>query len=98
MTTLKRTLIEPRDIVGLEYECTHCETRYLVPLKKFDRRVERCPNCNEKWLSTDAARQMSSDQTISQFVEYLKDLQTRNLGVTIRLELAEDPASGAGKS
>jgi DNA-directed RNA polymerase subunit RPC12/RpoP len=91
MTIQRRTLIEPRDIIGLEYECTHCGSRYLVPLKNFDRRVSHCPNCQEKWLSSTGSEGMQSpDQTISLFVDYLKQIQTRNLGVIVRLEIAEE--------
>ena len=68
MTRQRRTLIEPADIVGLEYECAHCGSRYLVPLKRFDRRVAHCPNCQKKWVTGGPGDGAQSDeQTISLF-------------------------------
>lgn len=87
--TEKRTLIEPVDVIGLEYECAHCGSRYLVPLKRFDRRVDCCPNCQEKWLSRAASAGVESDERVlSQFADYLHQLQQRTLGARVRLEIA----------
>lgn len=94
MTTLKRTLIEPRDIVGIEYECAHCQSRYTVLVTKFDRHVTSCPNCREKWMLADNAAP-SNEETLYYFIEQLKQIQTRKLGVTIRLELADLDADDA---
>lgn len=92
MTIQRRTLIEPADIIGIEFECRHCGSRYLVPLQRFDRRVGRCPNCQEKWLK-DGHEQPSEDQAISLLVECLREclqkIQARDMGAVVRLQIGE---------
>ena len=88
MTVQKRTLIEPSDIIGIEYECSHCGSRYLVQVIRFDRRVAHCPNCHEPWLAAGAVNRQSDDQAVAQLVDALKEIQSRKLGVVVRLELA----------
>lgn len=90
MTVKLRTLIEPEDIVGLEYECAHCHARYGVPIERFERRTIQCPNCRIEWMDGGNAPSntgMSNDQLLSEFVERLKAVQLRTFGATIRLEI-----------
>lgn len=99
MTIQRRTLIEPADIIGIEFECRHCGSRYLVPLQRFDRRVGRCPNCQEKWLKDGheqehpSQEQPSGDQAISLLVECLREclqkIQARDMGAVVRLQIGE---------
>lgn len=91
MTIQKRTLIEPRDIVGIEYECRHCQSRYVVPLARFDREISHCPNCKEAWISTarKTGQEQSDEQAFSLFVKYLMRFQGGEEGVIVRLELAD---------
>jgi hypothetical protein len=80
MTTQRRTFIDPCDIIGLEFECSHCHSRCSIPLAKFDRAVTMCSNCKQEWLNgkpSTAARSgndanYSDDQLISLFVDYLE--------------------------
>lgn len=89
MTAKLRTLIEPQDIIGLEYECMHCHARYGVPIERFDRRITHCPNCKEEWLQgkVPSGSAISNDQLLAEFVERLRAVQTRTFGAAIRLEI-----------
>lgn len=70
MTSESRTLIEPRDILGVECECKHCGVKHLIPLESFDRGVpSECPNCHEKWIEDG-----NEAQTLSYFVRCLKEV------------------------
>lgn len=95
MTIQKRTLIEPRDVVGIEYECRTCGSRCLVPLLKFERKVQSCPNCQEIGLSRQKGdRDHSDEEVVALFVAYLKLMQTRKLGAIVRLEISEGLEGG----
>ena len=93
MTIQRRTFIEPRDIIGLEYECTHCHSRWSIPIDRFDRKVTVCPNCNQQWLGGNASTAVASysdDQLVSILVDRLKEVQARTFGAIIRLEVNTD--------
>jgi DNA replicative helicase MCM subunit Mcm2 (Cdc46/Mcm family) len=87
MTTKRRTYIELGDIIAIDYECRHCGSRCSVPIAKFDRKVDKCPNCNQDWLPVKAEAKISDEQAVSLFIERLKDVQNRRLGATLRLEV-----------
>jgi DNA-directed RNA polymerase subunit RPC12/RpoP len=71
MTSESRTLIEPQDILGLEYGCTHCGVKHLIPLRSFDRGTPtECPNCRAKWI-----RDPEESKTLSYFVRCLNELR-----------------------
>jgi hypothetical protein len=90
MTIEQRTFIPLTDIVGIEFECGHCQSRHLIPLKRFDRILYECPNCHEQFISiTPIERTLTrSDESILRaFIKALDDMQL--LKVKIRLELSE---------
>jgi hypothetical protein len=90
MTVEKKILIAPQDILSLGYECQHCHSTYLVPLDKLSRITTSCPNCKEEWVSDFASGGVHSDVSIlNNFTQLLKILPTRNVGVSIRLEIRE---------
>lgn len=94
----KRTLIEPGDLVALQYECAHCGSICLVPLKRVDRELKKCQNCNEIWFTDEPEGELPPYQAaLSLFVDYLKQIQTRKSRVKIRLELAEGAEEGGVK-
>lgn len=88
----KRTLIEPKDILGLEYECMHCGLRYLIQSAKLDRPIETCPNCRESWLSDQqtADKKAPDSNVVQVFIDSLRDLQHRTLGARLRFHIQED--------
>jgi predicted RNA-binding Zn-ribbon protein involved in translation (DUF1610 family) len=52
MTTETRTLIELKDVLGVEFGCPTCGAKTLYPMaKSFQRLAESCPNCGEDWFA-----------------------------------------------
>ena len=52
MAVQTRVLIESKDILGVEFECSHCGATVLYPLEKpYQRLASQCPNCNENWFA-----------------------------------------------
>jgi hypothetical protein len=100
VTIQRRTLISPQDVIGLEYECNHCHARYSVPLGKCDRVTAICPNCNERWLkeTQDTSSRLPDVAIIRGLVEFLHEVKTRQLGATIRLEIAGDIMPSASQT
>jgi hypothetical protein len=94
MTSEKRTLIAPLDILSLGFECLHCRATYFVPIDKLDRSLPRtCQNCQESIL-TDAPVTNSSWsdlQALTQFIALFKLLRTRPFGSAVRFEIREEP-------
>ena len=89
MTIKKRILIEPKDIVGIEYECKHCLSTFSVIISAADRQILNCPNCNETWMErgkTPVENRLDV-QKMFYFKNYLGFLQQDICGATIRLEI-----------
>ncbi len=89
MTIQTRTLISLSDLIGMEYECTHCHVKYSVPLQKLDRPTLACPNCKEQWFDHPRGPAVDvSEDALQHFVDCLRFLQARQLpGVALRLEI-----------
>jgi len=52
MTAEQRTLIEAKDLIAIELECSQCRSRIRMPFSKLDpeafrRRSSSCPNCKD---------------------------------------------------
>jgi hypothetical protein len=79
-------------VIGLEFECNHCQTRYSVPVRKLDRLAMACPNCREQWLDHRPGPKINESQTVlNNFTECLKVLQQSQLeGVVLRLEIYDN--------
>jgi hypothetical protein len=94
MTIQKRTLISPKDLLGIEYECNHCRARYSVPIDRLDRVTMACPNCKEPWFDhkmADLAAINVSQDIVHRFVDHIKALRSCQLeGVALRLEIRAD--------
>ena len=93
MTMRRRTTIDPRDILALEYECGKCHVRYSVPLALtagIPRTQTNCPNCQAEWIrGSDAAESAErAGAVVSQFIRYLYALQSARAEAIIRLEIS----------
>lgn len=103
MTMQRRTTIDPRDILAIEYECRKCRSRYSVPLESASGTQMTCPNCGERWVKSEYSAS-SADPTnpaILQFVQSIQRLKSIGEEAIIRLEIAvpiEEIASGRIKS
>lgn len=94
MTSETRTLIEPKDISSIEFECPKCSTKILYPLdRSYDRLADKCPNCFEPWFD-DENRRISEESTPDLVLKTLESL--RNISTTpkikahVKLQIAAD--------
>jgi hypothetical protein len=92
VTNEKRILISPKDILSLGFECSHCGATYFVPVDKLDRMIKLCPNCQQLLVSdTQLTSSEHSDSRVLQFfVDFLRQLRSREFGATVRFEIAGD--------
>ena len=92
MTVEKRTLISPKDILGIECECIHCHARLLVAIKKIDNFPVMCPNCGKRWMSEQqpSSSEVSESVILRHLITYLDDLQRTKVGQSIRFEIASE--------
>lgn len=93
MTTERRTLIEPKDVLAIELECKLCHSRVQHKLAKIqvDRFQNRlvCPNCREDLiLSGDEGPDM---MRLGNFIEALRALLAIESRAIIRLEIPSEP-------
>ena len=89
----QRTMLDLKDIIGIEYTCAHCQSNYLVPIDKFDRPIYQCPNCKETLVlpgHADSAA-ISDEASLTNFVDNLRDLRGRGLGIRLDISFS-DPA------
>jgi hypothetical protein len=90
MTSERRTLLPPEDIIGFEYDCNHCHAKFSVSFAARNRVVEFCPNCNEKWQSPDkdfGPHEIADSAVLENLVESLEELKGKRFGAKIRLHL-----------
>ena len=92
MTTERRILISPQDIIGLGFECPHCKATYSIPVGRLDRIASICPNCQQRWVSDvqQSSSQQSENVVLRYFVDFLRELQRREFGNALRLEISGD--------
>lgn len=92
MTIENRTFISPSDLLGIEYECGYCHSKYFIPLEKFAHVIYQCPNCKVALIGAthiDSTKR-SDEGALLNFVEALKDIQTRP--ITLRFEISGEPS------
>jgi hypothetical protein len=47
----EKQFIGLEDIVGIQYECLHCDARQIFPITALHQAPNKCMNCNEEWFS-----------------------------------------------
>lgn len=74
MTSELRTLIELRDVIGLEFDCPKCHAKVLQPLHTNETRqtIHQCPSCGANWYLTE--RKTDAPDQISSFMETLESI------------------------
>ncbi|HEY1659893.1 MAG TPA: hypothetical protein VGG14_16190 [Candidatus Sulfotelmatobacter sp.] len=62
MTSETRTLLEPKDIVGMEIECHECHMTIFYPtaVKEVIKIVSYCPHCSHKLFDEVQSREFGS--------------------------------------
>jgi hypothetical protein len=89
VTVEKRTTISLEDILAVEYQCPHCNSRYNIPIEKFDRAINQCSNCKEPLVAMEASLH-PQDLAFKDFVQTLKNLKNRGIAKIIRLEIVSE--------
>jgi hypothetical protein len=84
MTIETRTMIELKDILGIEVECTNCRHRCTVPIKSFYGHMTTCPNCNGPWMALreDFEKLAKALNVLHTFSISKQDLITIHLEIT----------------
>ena len=87
MTMEQRILIDLSDIVGIEYACSRCSGRYLIPIDKLDAVIAQCPNCRQGLVSEAhiTSGKRSDADALYELRTALMDTQGRNIGIRLQL-------------
>lgn len=84
MTNEMKCFIETSDILGVEFECGHCHSRFLYKLPEAPIRIlTECPNCHEQFYDSNR------NESFKQFFNLLTQMPrlTENSTMTIRIEI-----------
>ena len=75
MTSQTKRFIQLSDILGLHFECTHCDSTLLIPLSReiFIKKLYACPHCGNPWIKRLEGGSVES--VISDCIERLKALR-----------------------
>jgi DNA-directed RNA polymerase subunit RPC12/RpoP len=102
MTSEIRTLVEIKDIVGIEIECRECKAKIFYPVEKNNERLHpQCPNCNSNLfvMEFDGAGQRGSVsmEQVKRFVKLIQLLANpqADLRANVRLQV-DTPTRGKG--
>lgn len=97
MTSETKKFIEPKDIIGIRLECTHCKAALLLPFSGFSglldlERLRICPHCQRPW--TQLPDGATAETAILQCVEKVRSLNTLlengRYGFGLTLEIKDD--------
>jgi hypothetical protein len=108
MTAETRTLIEFKDITGVEIECPECHLTVLYPVAKVSKIGASCPACTQPWFDPLRNDRLTTHPAIDDIQHIAERLQrlTRDdrtdIHVQIRLrinvETVRDVAHSRGTS
>jgi hypothetical protein len=88
MTNETKSFIEPEDILGVEFECGHCHSRFLYKLPDAPMRIiYQCPNCNEPFYHFDR------QETFKQFFALLTAMPRLTEGSKLKIRLEITPSA-----
>jgi hypothetical protein len=97
MTSETRTVIELKDITGVEFECPGCQAKILYPFsKQYGRFATNCPSCNASWLlpngpNTHPAAHTIMQELVTTFAALQKLLSDSRVDAKIRLQVSGLP-------
>ncbi len=78
MTVKTKHYIEVSDIVGLHFECSHCNSALDVELEKLKAQMlHDCPVCGGQWavISNPTGAQIGHTEPFTNLVKNLLDLK-----------------------
>jgi DNA replicative helicase MCM subunit Mcm2 (Cdc46/Mcm family) len=88
MTIETRTTLDFKDIRGIEFECSMCHSKVLIPVEKFKEPLTRCSVCGERgtqWLVHGSA----DFEDIQNLIRTIRRLYDRpSEGFQMRFEVA----------
>ena len=91
MTSEIRTLVEPKDIVAVELECAHCNSRVTRTLAKWLREPSTCANCGAIWIHlAEEFKQLSLVVSALKLMAHRQEA-SESPAVMVRFELAAPP-------
>ncbi len=70
MTSRTRQYIELQDLLGLRFECKHCETSVEVSFNHLTDLPSQCSNCGQTWMAKPQG-DMSASQTYSRLGQFV---------------------------
>ena len=80
-----RQLIEPKDIISIQFECGKCGARISFPLKGKPEPLIKCKVCNTDWITSGS----QEHDALRQFVDGLTRIgpAMEKRGVTLMMEV-----------
>lgn len=97
MTSEIKTLIEPKDVVGIEIGCPECGVKVTFPLNGRSRMPVKCGNCNADWfdMTTDTYGKniYPAHNNLSAISRAIQELNTQRTDIhaEIRLHINIEP-------
>lgn len=88
MTSEKRIVIEVKDILGFEFECTKCGGRLYIPIDKFDSAKAICANCREQWFVQNGPDHIFVQELLQNLKRLAKPITP--LAVTVRFQVSPE--------
>jgi hypothetical protein len=92
MTSETRTMVELKDVLGVEFECPKCHFKVLYPAaSSFERLATKCPHCYEPWFLIPEGPQGEEtlDDVVKQWLTVMRNLPTRkDMFATMRLHVS----------
>jgi hypothetical protein len=94
MTVETRTLIELKDIVGIEFGCHNCGTKTLYAIEKaFQRLAAVCPNCNEDWFAplspvAHPSTLPTAKQVLTDFAAFQQLVNRKDIHAIVKIQIA----------
>jgi len=90
VTSERRLIIEPSDILSVEFVCKQCGASLgLNPAKRAHFVKRECPNCREEWLPEDSVLYRAL-RAFFGAIQTLSEME-REARVSVRLHLRSEP-------
>jgi hypothetical protein len=92
MTSELRTLVEFKDVLGIEFDCPDCHAKVLHPLGGDSpvKKIHHCPVCGRNWYLTE--RHTDAPDTVAAFIETFKSLANhKDIFAKLRLYIGAVP-------
>ena len=90
MTFETKHLISVFDVLGVEFQCSHCKAKISLPVDAT-RALWQCPACNQDWIFPGTEEQNAIQSLLRVFKNADKALQGRPF--SLKLEIIAPPKS-----